>query len=134
MAKVYTIDGSQIGTLEDFFDQISRVLIPRADWGRNLDAFNDILRGGFGTPDDGFVIHWIQSDTSRARLGYVETAKQLEIRLGRCHPSNRTHVSQQLREARAGIGPTVFDWLVEIIKVHGADGDEADDNVSLVLM
>ena len=101
MAKVYTIDGSQFGTLEEFFEQISLILIPGADWGRNLDAFNDILRGGFGTPDDGFEIHWTQSNTSRARLGYAETVKQLEARVERCHPSNRPKVSQQLAEARS---------------------------------
>lgn len=134
MAKVYIIDGSQFGTLEEFFEQISRVLIPGADWGRNLDAFNDVLRGGFGTPDDGFEIHWAHSGTSRARLGYAETVRQLKLRLQRCHPSNRPNVSQQLADARNGIGSTVFDWLVEIIEVHGAGGDEADDNVRLSLM
>jgi len=133
MAKVYTIDGSQFGTLEEFFEQISLILIPGADWGRNLDAFNDILRGGFGTPDDGFEIHWTQSNTSRARLGYAETVKQLEARVERCHPSNRPKVSQQLAEARNGIGSTVYDWLIEIIEVHGAGGDEAEDNVRLRL-
>ena len=134
MAKVYIIDGSQFGTLEEFFEQISRILIPGGDWGRNLDAFNDILRGGFGTPDDGFEIHWTHSGTSRARLGYAETVRQLELRLQRCHPSNRSNVSQQLADAHNGIGSTVFDWLVETIEVHGAGGDEAEDNVRLALM
>jgi hypothetical protein len=27
----------------------------------------------------------------------------------------------------------VFDWLVEIIRDHGAGGDQAEDNVELVL-
>ncbi|WP_428149173.1 barstar family protein [Brevundimonas sp.] len=134
MAKVYIIDGSQFGTLEEFFEQISLILIPGVDWGHNLDAFNDILRGGFGTPDDGFEIHWTHSNTSRTRLGYAETVRQLEARLERCHPSNRPNVSQQLAEARNGIGSTVYDWLVEIIAVHGSGGDEADDNVRLSLM
>lgn len=133
MANVYIIDGSRFGTLEEFFEQVSRILIPGADWGHNLDAFNDILRGGFGTPDEGFEIHWTHSDTSRARLGYAETVKQLEVRLDRCHPSNLPNVSRQLAEARNGIGSTVFDWLIEIIEMHGAGGDEAGDNVRLIL-
>ena len=49
--ELYEIDGKNFSTLEEFYDEISRVLIPGAQWGRNLDAFNDILRGGFGTPD-----------------------------------------------------------------------------------
>jgi hypothetical protein len=33
----YEIDGSRFATLEGFYDEVSRVLIPGADWGRNLD-------------------------------------------------------------------------------------------------
>ena len=53
---VYEIDGTRFHTLEEFFDEIGTVLIPGSEWGRNLDAFNDILRGGFGTPEGGFTI------------------------------------------------------------------------------
>lgn len=100
MAKrVYEIDGERFSTLDGFYDEISRVLIPGAWWGRNLDAFNDILRGGFGTPDEGFVLRWRNADLSRERLG-----------------------------------PALFNTLVEIINVHTADGEEAEDNVELVLL
>jgi RNAse (barnase) inhibitor barstar len=84
MAKaVYEIDGCDFSNLEEFYDVISRVLIPGAWWGRNLDAFNDILRGGFGTPDDGFVLHWKNSSVSRQRLGTV-FFKLTEIIHGHC--------------------------------------------------
>lgn len=130
---VYEIDGSRFSTLEEFYDEVSRVLIPGAEWGRNLDAFNDILRGGFGTPDGGFVLRWGNADVSRARLGQEETIRQLGLRLTRCHPSNRAHVAQQLASARLGEFDTVFEWLLEIIRVHGPGGDESDDGVDLVL-
>ena len=65
----YEIDGRRFATLDEFYEEISRVLIPGAKWGHNLDAFNDILRGGFGTPDGGFVLRWVNSDVSRQRLG-----------------------------------------------------------------
>jgi RNAse (barnase) inhibitor barstar len=107
---IYEIDGLDFSTLEEFYDHISRVLIPDADWGRNLDAFNDILRGGFGTPEGGFVLRWKNSRASRDRLGYDETARQLERRLTRCHPTNRLLVSQELALARQHVGSTVFDW------------------------
>jgi len=67
--KSYEIDGSRFSTLEGFFDEVSDVLIPGMWWGRNLDAFNDILRGGFGTPEGGFVLRWKRSTLSRQRLG-----------------------------------------------------------------
>ncbi len=130
---VLELDGARFETLEGFYDEVSRVLIPGADWGRNLDAFNDILRGGFGTPEGGFVLRWVRSGLSRVRLGHAETARQLERRLALCHPSNRDRVAADLARARRGEGPTVFDWLVEILRVHGPGGREAGDGAELVL-
>jgi RNAse (barnase) inhibitor barstar len=128
------IDGARFSTLEEFYDEISRVLIPGADWGRNLDAFNDILRGGFGTPPEGFILRWQNSRLSRRRLGYRETVRQLQLRLGHCHPSSRQSVQTELEWARREKGPTVFDWLVEIIEDHGEGGTLAEDRVELQLI
>jgi hypothetical protein len=44
---VYQIDGARFPTLPAFCEG-GRVLIRAADGGRNLHAFNDILRGGLG--------------------------------------------------------------------------------------
>lgn len=133
MATEYVIDGSRITSLETFYDEISRAVIPGFPWGRNLDAFNDILRGGFGTPEDGFKLSWTAVAFSKRALGYDETVRQLEMDLEGCHPTNRKEVRQRLSDARAGTGPTVFDWLIEIIKDHGPGGSQAVDNVHLVL-
>ncbi len=130
---LYEIDGSKFSTLEEFFEVVSAVLIPGATWGRNLDAFNNILRGGFGTPDGGFILKWKNSNLSRERLGYVETVRQLERRLQRCHPSNRADVAGDLANAKNGIGSTAFEWLVEIIGVRCVGGEEQEDSVELVL-
>lgn len=130
---VYEIDGRDFATLEEFYGVISRVLVPGAVWGHNLDAFNDILRGGFGTPKGGFVLRWKNSSVSRERLGYPETVRQLESRLTRCHPSNRESVRQKRDHAQKQTGPTVFDWLVEIIGVHCEGGSEQEDGVELIL-
>ena len=119
MAKpILKIDGKNFSTLEEFYVEVSRKLIPGASWGHNLDAFDDILRGGFGTPENGFILVWEASDASRKRLGYPETVRQLERRLKRCHPSNRAAVEAELAATRQSQGPTVFDWLVEIIHGH----------------
>ena len=45
---VYTIDGSRFRALEEFFNEVSAVVVPGSELGRNLDAFNDILQGGSG--------------------------------------------------------------------------------------
>lgn len=133
MTKEYILDGSKITSLEAFYDEVSEILIPGAYWGRNLDAFNDVLRGGFGTPEGGFVLRWTHSVVSRANLSHPETLRQLEKRLERCHPSNRELVRADLTRAQKGQGTTVFDWLIEVIQVHGAGGDEGEDNVELIL-
>jgi RNAse (barnase) inhibitor barstar len=130
---IYEIDGRDFATLEEFYDVVSRVLIPGAEWGRNLDAFNDILRGGFGTPEDGFVLRWVNSALSRERLGYPQTVRQLERRLARRYPSNTLSIGEDLEQARHGTGPTVFDELVEIIADHGPGGAQQEDEVELVL-
>jgi hypothetical protein len=49
-AAIFELDGLRIRTLDDFYDEISRVLIPGSGWGRNLDAFNDILRVASALP------------------------------------------------------------------------------------
>ncbi|MBK8040162.1 MAG: barstar family protein [Verrucomicrobiaceae bacterium] len=131
--REFQIDGTQFSDLQEFFDQISEHLIPGAEWGRNLDAFNDILRGGFGTPDEGFILVWLNSAESKKRLGYDETQSQLERRLQRCHPTNRDDVAMDLEQAKRHEGSTVFDWLVEIIEAHCEGGDEAEDGVELRL-
>jgi RNAse (barnase) inhibitor barstar len=130
---VYEIDGGRFSTLEGFYEEIGRVLIPGAEWGHNLNAFNDILRGGFGTPEGGFTLRWKNSKLSQEHLGYPETVRQLEKRLVRCHPSNRSSAQTDLDAARKGAGPTVFEWLIEIIKVHSVGGQEAQDGVDLIL-
>lgn len=133
LRKTFEIDGANFQTLDEFFEEISRVLVPGVTWGRNLNAFNDLLRGGFGTPDGGFQLRWKNSSISRERLGYPETIRQLEKALGRCHPSNQASIEHDLSIAQTHRGPTVFDWLMDIIRVHGAGGDEASDHVELIL-
>jgi RNAse (barnase) inhibitor barstar len=131
---VYEIDGTRFSTLEEFFAEFSRVVIPGFNPVlSNLDAFNDVLRGGCGTPDDGFTLRWKNHEISKERLGHVETVRQLELRLARCHPMNRAQVGQDLKRAQAHQGPTVFDWLTEIIHEHGPGGPCATDRVDLLL-
>jgi RNAse (barnase) inhibitor barstar len=68
--KIYEIDGNRFSTLEGFYDEVDRA--PGLSyWGHNLDAFDDVLRGGFGTSDEGFTIRWKNHAISKERLGCV---------------------------------------------------------------
>lgn len=133
LQRTYEIDGATFSTLEEFYEEIGRVLAPGAAWGHNLNALNDLLRGGFGTPDNGFRLRWKNSAISRQRLGYEETIRQLEQHLIRCHPSNRASIEHDLNLAHAHRGSTVFDWLVELIQSHGPGGPESGDRVELIM-
>ena len=130
---VYEIDGARFHSLDEFYDEVSAVLAPGASWGRSLDAFNDILRGGFGTPEGGFEIRWKNHAMSRSRLGHRETARQLRQMLRRSHRSHRPRLLGRLLLAHLRLGPTIFDELEEIIRAHGAGGSEASDGVRLLL-
>jgi RNAse (barnase) inhibitor barstar len=125
--QVYEIDGSDSSTLEEFAAAFTDRLRLETDWRGNLDAFNDILHGGFGTPDEGFILVWRNSELSRKRLGYPETIKWLEERIRNCHPSNVEDFKQRLNLAHQHKGKTIFDMLVEII----TDEDHQDIELKL---
>lgn len=114
---MYTIPGEKVTSLEAFYVVIGDAVNgPGGYFGSNLDALADCLSGGFGTPEDGYTIRWRNADASKRALSYPETVCQLERRLASCHPSNRQRVIEDLERAKRGEGPTVFDWLVEIIR------------------
>ena len=96
-------------------------------------SLNDILRGGFGTPEGGFRLRWVNFLRSKEVLGYPETIRWLERRLQECHSLNDGLVKEQLERARRGEGPTLADTIIAIIKIHGPGGDEHEDGVELEL-
>ena len=120
--KVFIFDGNNFVTLADFYYEVERILTTDLDWkiGGNLDAFNDILRGGFGAfeYEEPIDIIWEHSDKSKSDLGYPETIKWLERKLKQCHPSNIPSVKDELIKANNREGQTLFDIIIEIIKDH----------------
>lgn len=108
-------------------------LLRHHEWRGSLDAFNDILRGGMGTPSGGFVLRWLNSERSRTVLECDATVRCLEAALLTCHPDHRERRQGELERARRGTGSTLFDWIVEIVRDYGPGGDEAEDEVHLEL-
>jgi RNAse (barnase) inhibitor barstar len=130
---VLVIDGARFSDLDGFSREFSR-LLDNHTWRGNLDAFYDLLRGGFGTPENGWVLRWLNSDSSRFALGHEATIQRLERLLLTCHPSNRSSIEGRIRRARRSEGPTLFDEIVEIIRDHGAGGNESEDGIVLELV
>jgi RNAse (barnase) inhibitor barstar len=112
----YVIDGQHFATLDDFYEEIGRVLIPGQQWGRNLDAFNDILSWPSLEAGEPYLLTWKNAALSKQRLGHAAMTEKLEQMLRTCHQSNVPSVTERLQAAREGKGPTLFDWLVEIIR------------------
>lgn len=103
-----TIDGAKFSTVEEFYDEIDRLLTRDLTWrtGHNLDAFNDLLRGGFGVHEygQGLDIRWVNAAKSRRDFGYFRNRREKEE------------------------GKTLFDLLVEII----LDTDNSGHDCTLV--
>lgn len=60
--------------------------MPDVDWKvSNLDGFNDILLGGLGGPDGGFILLWEHADRSREVPGWPETIRYIEQKVTSCH-------------------------------------------------
>ena len=64
----FRIDGARFSDLEGFYDEIEKRVLRGERWGRNLDAFNDILAGEFGPLPREFRLEWVNSGLSQVRL------------------------------------------------------------------
>jgi hypothetical protein len=130
---VLTIDGARFSDFDGFTREFSRLLRDHT-WRGNLDAFDDILGGGFGTPDNGWVLRWLNSELSRSALGYEATVRRRQQLLLTCHPSNRSAIQAEIVNAERAEGPTLFDEIVGIICDHGPDGNGTGDSIRLELL
>ena len=117
--KNIVIDGNKFSDLEGFYNEIDKLLTKDLVWktGHNMDAFNDLLRGGFGVHEYGESLHikWIHFAKSRQELGYNATIIYYQDILKRCHPSNRETVEKKLYEAKNSKGKTILDIIIDII-------------------
>lgn len=122
MKNIIEIDGNNFSNINDFYDEIEKKFCKNLGWkfGRNLDAFNDVLRGGYGIYEyqEPVKIIWHNADKSRQDLGYDQTIIYLQEILSTCHPSNVAKLEKQLEKAKNRKGGTYFDIVIKIIKSH----------------
>ncbi len=80
--KEFILDGNNFDSLEGFYNEIDKLLTKDLSWktGHNYDAFNDLLRGGFGVFDEGpILIKWLNYNKSKKDLGNEVILQLLEI-------------------------------------------------------
>ena len=77
--KTFIIDGSNFSNMEEFYDEADRVFTTGFRSGHNLDAFEDLLKGGFGRHDDEPIrIKWIHYKRSRFVMNHENLLDILE--------------------------------------------------------
>lgn len=117
-----SIDGTAINDIASFYEVINQTLMVGEDWklGNSLDAFDDLLYGGYGLLKDydKLEIIWKNIEHSRKRMGVEATQKHYLDKLNSNLPYNKSLLHQKLKDLDAGKGQTYFDVLLEIIDSH----------------
>jgi len=115
MKSEYVLEGRRTTTLAAFYAEVGQALLGGQPWGENLDALHEVLRGDYGQVPESFRLVWRDAKVAQAALGYPETVHQLTRRLRDCHPTSLIKTAWALRAALREQGPTVYDWLVELM-------------------
>lgn len=83
--KKIILDGNHFYDMESFYDEIEQLLTKNLDFkiGHNLNALNDVLRGGFGFHEyeEPILICWLNYKKSKKELGDDMILSILEIML-----------------------------------------------------
>ena len=76
--KQFIIDGSKFNSLNSLYDELERVLCSNFHMGRNLNAVNDVLRGGFGKfeYEEPIDLIWKSSEKSKTDLGHKKAGEE----------------------------------------------------------
>lgn len=120
--KTLIIDGRNIRDIPSFYDEVNRVFMAGEDWrlGHSLDAFDDMLYGGYGAiaGTEPVRLCWRGFEESRFTLGLPATRDFLQQKLARPHLFDTVRVTRQLDALEQGTGQTYFEILLEIIAGH----------------
>ena len=121
-SNVFEINGCEVIDIPTFYKEINRVFMSNENWkiAESLDAFDDLLYGGFGAikNNETVKIVWKNFEQNRKILG-KELTKQFYLKkLEQPEVFNTEFVKKQLDELLQGIGKTYFEIILEIIANH----------------
>lgn len=116
------INADNFSDLETFYDEIDRVLTKDIDWetGHNLNAFNDLLRGGFGKfeYEEPITLTWKNISKSKTDLGFEATKKYYKKKIADKKTVNIQYFEDELKKLANTNGQTLFDIIIEIVSKH----------------
>lgn len=122
MVKQIEIEGNAINDIASFYAEINRVMMVGESWmiGQSLDAFNDLLYGGYGTLQGAQSVElvWNNIAHSRESLGYQTTRVYYLEKLRPGSPYNKQLFEEKLLSLESGFGETYFDSILAILAEH----------------
>ncbi len=122
MVKTITIDGNNIYDIPSFYEEINRIFMSDEDWkiGQSLDAFNDLLYGGFGEikGNEKIRLIWKNFEQNKKSLGPEVTKAYYRNKLNFPSTFNIDFVQEKLAELENGTGKTYVEIILEIIGEH----------------
>lgn len=119
------IDSNNFSDYKGFIKEFNKNVFGDDYWQGNLDAFNDMLYGGYGTPQipdetEDFIILWKNAYKSEKELGVKQRSDSLwgDEEMKYIPESNWGIIQKQKELAEIGCGETMFMSLVSIIASH----------------
>ena len=116
------INGDNFQDIEGFYEELNHLLMKDENWKleASLDAFNDLLYGGFGAIKDydELEIIWLNSEKSKEDLGFETTKSYYRHKLEHPEIYSSKFAQEKLEELESGKGQTYFEILLEIISEH----------------
>lgn len=120
--KTLTLNGAHVHDIPSFYAEVNAVFMADESWqlGQSLDAFNDLLYGGFGAlcGNEPVTLVWLHAEHSRTALGLDATRRYYQDKLAQPECFNSAHFQRQLDALENGSGQTYFDILLELIAEH----------------
>ncbi len=120
--KTFTIHGENFSDISGFYGEVDRVFMQGETWmlGESLDAFDDLLYGGFGAlaGEKEIRLVWRGFEKSKVDLGLQATKDFYLQKLRQPQVYNADWARQKLAGLEAGTGKTYFEMLLEIIAQH----------------
>lgn len=122
MVKQIQIEGNAVNDIASFYAEINRVFMAAESWviGHSLDAFNDLLFGGYGALQGAQEVElvWHNMDHSRQALGYQTTRAYYLDKLKPGSPYNKKLFAEKLAALDTGTGETYFEIILSILADH----------------
>jgi RNAse (barnase) inhibitor barstar len=119
MRRTIIFNADNFDDIETFYNEVDNTLTRNLNWktDHNLDAFNDLLRGGFGIHEYGepILIEWHNFSKSKIDFGYPATITHYKKILRYCHPTNISYIKEKLTLANKKQGLTLLDIIITII-------------------